>query len=208
MLTSKYMVSRKNIGDILESIKKGAPPPKFSVDHLKGLGFKSSNDRAIIGLLKDLGFLTADGSPTDRYHAYRDKSKSARVLADALRDAYEDIFQINESPSDRDRDAIEGKFKTVHGSTDRTAKEQAATFLALLKFADFSTAPEKSPEQSEGEEKESSTTLQEGREEYPNHEQSLGLNLRYNVEIHLPASKDPDVYAAIFRSIKEHLLQR
>jgi hypothetical protein len=30
--------------------------------------------------------------------------------------------------------------------------------------------------------------------------------LRYNIEIHLPATKDPEVFSAIFRSLKEHLL--
>lgn len=31
--------------------------------------------------------------------------------------------------------------------------------------------------------------------------------LRYNVEIHLPATKDVEVYNAIFKSLKEHLLE-
>jgi len=31
-------------------------------------------------------------------------------------------------------------------------------------------------------------------------------NLRYNIEVHLPATKDIDVYNAIFKSLKEHLI--
>ena len=31
--------------------------------------------------------------------------------------------------------------------------------------------------------------------------------LRYNIEVHLPATKDVEVYNAIFKSLKEHLLE-
>ena len=31
-------------------------------------------------------------------------------------------------------------------------------------------------------------------------------NLRYNIEIHLPATKDIEVYNAIFKSLREHLI--
>jgi len=32
------------------------------------------------------------------------------------------------------------------------------------------------------------------------------LQLRYNIQVHLPATKDADVYNAIFKALKEHLL--
>ena len=32
-------------------------------------------------------------------------------------------------------------------------------------------------------------------------------SLHYNIEIHLPATKDIEVYNAIFKSIKEHLFE-
>ena len=31
--------------------------------------------------------------------------------------------------------------------------------------------------------------------------------LRYNIKVHLPATKDVEVYNAIFKSLKEHLLE-
>lgn len=62
MLTARYMNGIKNLPAIMQQIVSGAAPDKFNVEHLKGLGFKSSGDRAIIPLLKDLGFLTPDGT--------------------------------------------------------------------------------------------------------------------------------------------------
>ncbi len=63
MLTARYMTSIKNLPEIMKKVVDGTAPGKFTVAHLKSLGFTSSNDRGIIPLLKDLGFLTADGSP-------------------------------------------------------------------------------------------------------------------------------------------------
>ena len=73
MLTGRYMTSTKNLPAIMQKIIDGTAPPKFTVAHLKAIGFKSSNDQGVIPLLKDLGFLAADGTPTQRHHDYRDK---------------------------------------------------------------------------------------------------------------------------------------
>ncbi len=89
-------------------------------------------------LLKPLGFLTDSGQPTPRYHAYRAGGDEAKaVVGEALLEAYEDIFHINANPSEKDRAAIEGKFKSTHNATDRVAEQQTATFLALETLADI-----------------------------------------------------------------------
>ena len=37
--------------------------------------------------------------------------------------------------------------------------------------------------------------------------QVTGTHLHYNIQIHLPATKDVEVFNAIFKSLKEHLLE-
>ena len=214
MLTSRYMTSIKNLPTIMKKIVEGTAPEKFTVAHLKGIGFKSSNDQGILPILKDLGFLNPEGVPTPRYHNYRDKSKSKQVLGEALREAYEDIFHINEHPSESDRPAIEGRFKSVHNASDSVAGRQSMTFLALLKLADISGS---STGQKANEElkKTSATVIEREPQKEPKKTQEDDgqqklppsfSGLRYNVEIHLPATKDVEVYTAIFKSLKEHLL--
>ena len=78
------------------------------------VGFKSSNDRLFIPLLKALGFLSPDGKPTTLYHDYRDHSRSESVMAQGLRNAYADLFLIKEHPTDADKAAVKGKFKSFH----------------------------------------------------------------------------------------------
>jgi hypothetical protein len=192
------MTTVKNVPAIMQKIVDGTAPAKFTYEHLDGLGFKSSADRAIIPVLKDLGFLSADGAPTQRYHDYRDKSQSKRVMADAMRDAYSEIFHINATPSEADRSAVQGKFKSVHNVSDDVAEKQTTTFFALLKLADLTgTTPVKKKLDKADEEDVSKTfELAKGQ----------ALSLRYNIEVHLPATKDIDVYNAIFKSLKTHLL--
>lgn len=210
MLTKKYLNGTKNLDAIMHKIIDGTAPDKFTTEHLKKLGFKSSNDRAIIGLLKDLGFLTEDGTPTQRYHEYRDTSRSKQVLGEAIKDAYQDIFHVNEKPSEADKKAICGVFKTTHNVSERVAGIMTSTFLALLSLADINTHSNPS-----------TTGLPKEKVDVPKipveknipntslntpSSKPIVPNLRYNIEIHLPATKDIEVYNSIFKSLREHLL--
>lgn len=208
MLTKRYLTSVKNLPAIMAKIVEGTAPNKFTLAHLKGIGFKSSNDQGILALLKDLHFLSDDGTPLQRYHDYRDASRSQVVMAEAIREAYEDLFHINEKPGPSDRTAIQGKFKSEHNVSDTVAQKLTATFYALLNIADLDATAVSSPLQENNDAKDNQTSAQNG-ESKPKDlvvRQAQSFDLRYNVEIHLPASKDIEVYNAIFRSLKEHLL--
>lgn len=207
MLTSRYLPAVGNLPGIMEKIVEGAAPEKFTQAHLKGIGFRSSNDRSVIALLKAIGFLAADGTPTERYLAYRDRSRSKRVMGEALLEAYQDLFTINENPTSADLAAIRGKFKSTHNRSDNVAGLQARTFFALLDLADLRAARGGPPAPRRTDAGESGTPEEEpsssARETPP---KPGSLQLRYNIEVHLPPSKDVDVYNAIFKALREHLL--
>lgn len=144
-LANAYVLPTNRISDIFTKIRDGQAPERFSQQLLKDWGFSSTNDRAFIPLLKALGFLTADGKPTQRYNDYRDHSRSKQIMAQALRDAYGDIFLIKEHPTAADRTAIEGKFKSFHNASDHVAGLMTKTFLGLLQLADLSAKPATPP---------------------------------------------------------------
>lgn len=198
-LTSSYLVAAGRVGEFFKRVQDGQAPEQFTTQLLKDWGFGSSNDRAYIPLLKALGFLSPDGKPTSKYHAYRDHSRSKFVMADALRDAYSDIFLIKENPGPADKVAIAGKFKSYHNASDNTSSLMTKTFLSLVDLADFSKdSPAENPAASEHQE-ELPQKISFDREKSP-------LSLNYNIQIHLPSTKDIEVYNAIFRSVKEHLI--
>lgn len=201
-LPSVYSQVNGQIPEFFAKLQEGQAPTNFTQQHLKDIGFPSSNHRAFIPLLKALGFLTPGGSPTDRYHAYRDKSQARAILGAAIKEAYADLFIIKTHPTEKDKALIEGKFKSVHNATDRPAELMAKTFFALLKIADLEHAhqppsvvptaplPVEVPSQAP----------------HPAPKTVASPGLHYNIQIHLPATKDVEVYNAIFKSLKEHLI--
>jgi hypothetical protein len=137
-LTNAYVLPINRVPDLFRKIQDGQAPEQFTNQLLRDWQFASSNDRAFIPLLKALGFLTADGKPTQRYLDYRDHSRSKVVLGQGMREAYDDIFLIKEHPTTSDRQAIEGKFKSFHNVSDHLASLMTKTFFALLPLADLS----------------------------------------------------------------------
>ena len=71
-LPDVYVQIYGQLPDVFKRLAERAAPAKFTRQYLKDLGFRSSNFNAVLPLLKTLGFLSADGTPTARYHAYRD----------------------------------------------------------------------------------------------------------------------------------------
>jgi hypothetical protein len=200
-LTNAYVLPTNRIPDIFSKIRDGQAPDRFTHQLLKDWGFRSTNDRAFMPLLKALGFLTADGKPTQRYNDYRNHSQSKQVMAQALREAYGDIFLIKEHPSNADRNAIEGKFKSFHNASDHVAGLMAKTFFGLLQLADLSAKPSVVSPPSD----EDKRPVDTGFIGAPDTHGRGAPSLHYNIQIHLPATKDVEVYNAIFKSLREHL---
>jgi hypothetical protein len=209
-LANAYVQVYGQLSDVFERIAEGQAPDKFTTQHLKDLGFASSNFRAVIPLLKQLGFLSPDGTPTTRYHDYRNTARSRRVMADAIREAYGDLFTIKANPTDADRPLIEGKFKSAHNASPNVAKLMASTFYSLLDLADLSATEAKEIKETKKQEKQPEPTPPTPKnipEISPAEHKPSRPTLHYNIQIHLPATKDVEVFNAIFKSLKEHLLE-
>lgn len=200
---------------LFETLRQGQAPDKFTRQFLKDIGFKSSNHHAFIPLLKGLGFLTEDGSPTDRYKAFLDKTRWRKVLAEAVRDAYGDIFVLKSKPTNDDKDLIAGKFKSTFNVSDLVADRSAKTFLALLELADpetlYGTETKVLPPESLQKVSEDQASSNGSGNDVPppplQPPAHISMGMHYNIQIHLPPTKDIEVYNAIFKSLREHLVE-
>lgn len=209
-LPTSYLTSTKNLTGILNAIQGAQAPKAFTNTFLVQLEFKSSSDRLVIGVLKALGFLDAQGVPTPRYHEFLDQSQSKAVMATAVREAYADLFQVNTKANELSVAEVKNKLKTLtQGSaSNQVISKMAMTFKALCDQADFS-APSKEP----GKASEDDGEHGEKETDAPKHSTPLrapgisGLGgLVYNIQLVLPETRDPAVYEALFRSLREHLL--
>lgn len=203
-LLSSYVLVYGQLPKFLDAIRQGQAPEKFTRQYLKDLGFKSSNHHALIPLLKGLGFLTADGTPTPRYMSFLDKSRSKRILGEAIKENYSDIFTLKSNPSKDDKGMIAGKFKSTFNTSDHVASLSASTFLALLEQADLDFANAGPPDFKQPE----ITVLAEEPTSATAHPRLRRPDFHYNIQIHLPPSKDIEVYNAIFKSLREQLLEQ
>jgi hypothetical protein len=213
---TSYMQSTKHLANILAELQQAQVPPKFTIEFLRTLGFTSSNDRSILGVLKSLGFLDDTGAPTERYRRYRNKSEAPYVLADAMREAYSDIFLARENAQSLPNDRIKGILATKVDKGDAVLDKMAATFRVLAGLAKWDRPGQAPVELTKGTTDAGDTSAAAGDSslaapEYPQPEAPRGEDRRvpqfaYNIQIQLPATKDISVYNAIFKSIREHLL--
>jgi len=205
-LPTSYLTSAKRFPAILEAIKTAQAPEVFGQKFLESLDFKSKGDRLSIGVLKALGFLDDGGRPQDRYYRFLDQSHSGAVLAEAIKDAYADLFAVNINAHTLTREDLTGKIRTLSQGklSDNVVKFMVTTFTALVGQADFS-APTPLPI-------EPKEDTEEGQEKPPE-KPAIGDRpptqlggLVYNIQIVLPETRDTAVYDALFRSLKEHML--
>jgi hypothetical protein len=195
-----YMLSNNKIDGIFSKIRSAAKPVKFTYEFLKQLGFPSSNDRAIIPLLKRLGFLTEDGVPTGYYDRLRDVTDWQFVLGERMIDLYKDLFNVNTEIHKSDDAEIKGAITRITGKDEASVSRYATTFKVISSLAKFGTSP-RVKEKIEKKDDSPSEPVPK-----PISENSPKVELCQNIQIHLPATTDIGVYNCIFKSIRDNLL--
>jgi len=194
-----------SLAKMLESIKTAGVPERVTVEFLKTLGFKSSNDRPIISILKGIGFLDVNGKPTEQYKAYRSHD-GARTLASAVRNAYADIFLANTKAQSLPLDKLKGIIASKTSKGEASVERIARTFQVLAKAADWSAPTVTSQGSAEPGQKEQGVPIDTPPSDDSSMLRGKTPSFHYNLEIHLPTTTDITVYNAIFKSLKDNLL--
>lgn len=196
--TLPYVNAYGQIPKLFVEIAKASVPPKFTNDFMYSkLGLKSHSYSPMIPLLKKLGFLDQGNVPTQNYKDYRDDSKSKAVMAKCIKESYRALFEASEYAYELQKDELTSKVKTVTGFADDSSALAAivGTFIELCKLADFEAkvTDKKTKEEvfvKEVQEKISSTKL----------------GISYTINLNLPATTEMEVFNAIFKSLKENIL--
>jgi hypothetical protein len=211
-LPDSYTVKPGSIPGYFDAIQGAEAPERFSIRFLSDLGFSSSNDRLLIGILKDVGFLNADGVPQERYFSYLDRDRSPQVLADGIREAFSDLFAVNKEAHKLELDGVYNKLRTLYKGTkkDTVIKLIARTFVALCEIADFSKKGSisivKAEVKQKAEDKKPAVDATKEQMSKGVGGTVIGLDsLQYHINIVLPDTRDQAVYDAIFKSLRDHL---
>lgn len=217
-ITQSYLMTVKNVENFFDSLIGAKAPETFTQKFIENLGFKSTNDRLFISVLKGLGFLDENAVPTDRYYSFLDQSESKKILAEAIEEAYDDLFAVRTDAQNLDVTDVKNKLRTITQGkhSDKVIGLMASTFKALSDYAEWGNEKkdvELKTKKAEGYKKvsgkEDGTKMDNPKEESVPIIDGKNLSkadFHYNIQIHLPDSRDESVYDAIFRSLKKHLL--
>src|ERR1700756_286744 len=115
-----YIISNNKIEPILAKIRSAAKPERFSREFLKKMGFTASNDRAMVTVMRELGFIGETGAPTEYYDRLRDATDWKVVLGERVKDLYSDLYAINTEIHNATDDEIKGAISRITGKDERS----------------------------------------------------------------------------------------
>lgn len=213
MANLPYVQATSTLESLLDKIKSASVPDKFSQDFVSTkLLIKGGGGRSLIPFIKRMGLVNADGSPTDRYKEFRNQDKSGFAIADAMRELYEPLFEMNEYVYELEPSKLKGLIVEATGNeaNSTVVTKTLSTFQALRKKANFENLKRVTRDDTKVE------TFNNLPSPNPLIHQQTGstrikggerINLSYTINLNLPATTDIEVFNAIFKSLKQHLIQ-
>lgn len=195
-------------------------PAKVDSDTLKKLGIASSNEGALINIMKFIYILDKDNQITKegaQLFTTHDDAKFGAGLAELVKAAYSDLFELHGEPAwTLDRDALISYFRGTDETSAVTGSRQALTFqtLASLALKRAEQVPSRSSNGPRAPSKEKNPTAKKRDAkpaqrppvtvDTPLPSSPVGLTVR--IEINLPANGSQATYDNIFESIRKNLL--
>lgn len=211
MAVLPYVTATGNVEPALLALKSAATPEKVTQDFVKTiLKVPGGSGNQMNSLLKKLGFVNADGSPSDIYKRFRNNASATSAANDALRVGYAPLFKRNEFWHALSDEKLRGLIieETGQGEDSPVVTMTLNTIKGVKKFADFSNK--------DSGELPTNSAIADSVIVPPSHStspippaqvSSLGLNLGYTINLNLPATSDIAVFNAIFKSLRENLLR-
>lgn len=205
-----YTSSTGLFKELFKKIQEAPPPPRFSLDFLfSNLKFKKSGStNAFIPILKRLGFLSSDGTPTDIYKKFRNPNAniSGAAMSEAMQIGYQELYNRNEYWHKLDKGELKNFLIEVLELEPKSATigYLITTIECLKSFAVFDNniqakVGDDVDEEFRDEDKPNGNGLLS---------KSAGLNLSYTINLNLPETSDIKVFDAIFKSLRENILNK
>lgn len=204
-----YVSTPGTIDTVLQRVKEAATPSRVTNDFVTTiLQLKGGTGASVPPFLKKIGLLNSDGTPTNLYERLRNPATAGAAIADAMRVGFRPLFDANEYAYRLTDNDLKGLILQVTGleKDNRVAQLTFSTFKTLKSHADFDSSP---PQESQ----QPSVGNGNGGQPTVSHSPPItvaatarGLNLSYTINLNLPATTNIEVFNAIFRSLREHLL--
>lgn len=193
-----------NVTKVLDRIKQAPTPQRFTQDYLATvLKLPGGSAKPVIPLLKRIGFLATDGTPTDRYKRFRNPDSSGAAMAEAIKDGFPELYKANEYAHQLDRNKLKNLVVETTGldPSAPTVNAIVGSFEALKKHAKFDGVSEDTVDVEPAVEFNSAASPAIRASAH-----STGIGISFQINLVMPNTDDPAVFAAMFKALKEHLL--
>jgi hypothetical protein len=142
----KYTKLSNKLGNILrDAPRAGRRPREVSPTWLRsGYGI-NNNEGSIISVLRFVGLIRPDGTPTDLWDTIMSPNSHNKIrFADAVRTAYDDLFEHYEDAHRQDDETLRIFFEGQGVGGMEVQRAVLRTFKTLVAFGDFDTSPKSS----------------------------------------------------------------
>jgi len=194
------------VAGLLAKIRSTGVPPKANGVWLKTVGFTSSNDASLVGVLKFVGFIDSQNVPQPLWKEYRGANYKA-VLGDAIKKSYAELYAVYPDAHARSNVDLGHVFSTSSSAGQQVIQKTVNTFKALVAEAEFDNLQNGSD-----------TNLHAGplhappADHAPTSPSRPTLNggpaLHIDIQIHISADSTPQQIEKIFESMSKHLYGR
>ena len=194
--------------DFLIKLPTMGVPEKASQTWLKSAGWSGGNDVTILTVLRFIGVISQDGTPTESWKALRAGTAAGKAtFAKTVRTAYADLFALYPDAHRKDTEALRNFFRQQTTAGEQVQVKTVQTFKVLAEFGDFDSG---SPTEKTGA-AETPPKEEKAREQEKEVVQKLartggGVALNVNIQLQLPATADAEVYEKLFAAMNKHLI--
>ena len=210
MASLPYITAPGAIERALSAIKSAATPERVNQDFVKTiLKIPGGTGNQVTAFLRKIGFVNADGTPSDLYKSLRNASTTGTAVAEALKLGYAPLYRRNEFMHAMPEQELKGLVteETGAGAESQVPDLVVAAIQALKKFANFNGASVDQKNNSLLPQIASNPAAEpKVRLPDPPRTRGIGMNLSYTINLNLPATSDIAVFNAIFKSLKDNLL--
>jgi hypothetical protein len=195
-----YTTVPGKVKQLLNKIREVGIPPKVTIQWLKTLGFTSSNDTSMIGVLKFVDFVDSSGVPTSKWTQYRG-SKYKQVLGEAIRNGYADLFAVYPDAHQRTQAELAHVFSTSSSGGKQVITKIVSTFKSLAEQAEFALVEEQTELHMESGPLHTPAVPKLSREGRG----TTGPSLHIDIQIHISPEASADQIDQVFASMAKHL---
>lgn len=214
MATYAYASNPARVKQFFQTIQSVGVPPKLTTVFLESIGFKSKNDRAIIPIVRAVGFVDASGVPTDLWRNYRNKEQAKGVMAGGVRLGYPELFATFPDAQQRDNEVLRNFFSTHTSVGEGGLRFIVGTFKALTELGDFDT-------HWPGADRQDGNTSADGGARARAATESVQepvagtarprvvaspsvVTVNINIQLHVPETDNAETYENLFAALKRH----